>query len=244
MDSTNGIHNNMSSIITAKSFSNALEQSIKVRTTKGKKRVSFSNAPAGIVEVKSLEDFSKEELEQTWFTRQEFDDIKESYRSVLRRMQNKEHIQDTEECSTRGLEGRSRMGARNRQTIMMESILAVLNEQMEQQNEGRNDSEAIAIAYRQYGYHSLQAAVMMGRRDQEAVMAQNELPGRVSEAGGSPHGHLNTRHYMTPRSVGGPNLVSMPTAAAGSGRRSFTSPLRRPSRLVMNNSNRRRAAAA
>mmetsp|Transcript_16121 Transcript_16121/g.29938 ORF Transcript_16121/g.29938 Transcript_16121/m.29938 type:complete len:239 (-) Transcript_16121:94-810(-) len=229
------------------SFSAALEESLKVRQAgKSKKRVSLSDSPTVVHEVKSLQDYSEEEIEQTWFTRKEFDDIKTSYRDLLRRMRNKEYIKDTDDCSTRGLEGRSRAGARNRQSIIMESILSVLNEQMEQEMEGRNDPEAIAIAYRQYGYHSLQAAQNMARRDQDAI-AQYQLSDYAVQAGGSIHNVRQMTRQDSSGSATRRSNASIPNLGLSGGRRSFTDPVRRTSKVAMAASTgggRRRAAAA
>jgi hypothetical protein len=147
------------------------------RQPKIRKNVSISDRPAIVHEIKSLDTYNEEERKGTWFTRKEFSDIKMSYKDIIRRMRNREYLQDTEELSTRGLEGRSSAGARSRQLVVSAGILAVLNEQQLQKKEGRNDPEILAIIYRQHSYHSLQAAALMGRRD-EAVIS--DYTGRSS----------------------------------------------------------------
>jgi hypothetical protein len=154
-----------------RSFSVALEESLKARHQRRlKKSVTlWEIPPATVHEIKSLDDYTDEERRLTWFTRREFRDIKASYRELIHRMSQREYIQDTDDCSIRGLEGRSRAGSKNRQDIIVASILSVLNEQSLQKSEGRNDPETLAIAYRAHSYHSLQAASLMGRRDEVAI---------------------------------------------------------------------------
>jgi hypothetical protein len=214
-----------SSSMVDRAFSTALEKSVTTRQTAGKRQKSVTISEARTVhEIQSVEDYSEEERYQTWFTRNEFRDIKASYRELILRMSNREYIEDTDQCSTRGLEGRSRANSRNRQNIIMTSILAVLNEQDMQRSEGRNDPETLAIAYRHHSYHPLQAASMMGRRDETAIA---EYTGRTSpskhdEMPGSTAAHRHHHQGTQPNHrlfVGGPPAVvrrpAKPAARAG-----------------------------
>jgi hypothetical protein len=218
-------------------FSDALEQSIKSRRHRRLKKsvILWDIPPTTVHEIKSLDDYTDEERCQTWFTREEFADIKASYRELIHRMSQRENIQDTDDCSIRGLEGRSRAGSKNRQEIIVASILAVLKEQTLQKSEGRNDPETLAIAYRTHSYHSLQAASIMGRRDEAAIV---EYTGRSSHyqrqhlqhyGGSSPQSHLH-RPQLRPGAgnrlniglqgdsrrvgVGGPAIARRPTEIA------------------------------
>ncbi|KAG7353770.1 hypothetical protein IV203_003125 [Nitzschia inconspicua] len=170
-------------------FSAALEESIKARQTAGKraKTVTFVVAAVQVHDIPSIEDYSKEERSKTWFSRREFGEIKASHKELIRRLSNRECIPDTEDCSVRGLEGRSQANSKNRQNIIMAGILAVLNEQDIQKIEGRNDPEALAIIYRQYSYHSLQAASIMGRRDEAAIAEYTAGHARRPPQHFSPH---------------------------------------------------------
>jgi hypothetical protein len=184
------------------SFSTALEESMKARRRTGqtptsslmmngkvalertaRRCVSFPNDDCGsnqltvVHPIESLDDYTEEEHTQTWFSRREYDDIKASYSYLIHRMRNKEQIAETEITSTRGLEGRSRAGAKARREVQTKSMVSVLAEQQRQRVEGRTDPEALAIVYRQFAYHSLQAAVNMGRRDAHAVASNFELDG-------------------------------------------------------------------
>lgn len=173
MSNTKSAESSLSKIvpqIESMTFSTALEGSIKARQQKSKKSVSFSHLDDLTHHVEHAADLTDEERSRTWFSRKEFSEIKASYREILKRMSHREHIpDDSDQCSTRGLEGRSRHGSKNRLSIIMSSILAVLNEQDIQRQQGRVDAETIAILYRHQSYHSLQAAVMMARRDEAAI---------------------------------------------------------------------------
>jgi hypothetical protein len=156
---------------TGERFFVALEHPMKAsRQRRLKNSVTLWKVPPTTIhEVASLDDYTDEERHQTWFTRTEFAEIKTSYRDLIHRMSQRECIQDTDNCSIRGLEGRSHAGSKNRQNIIVASIVAVLNEQDLQKSEGRNDPDTLAIAYRVHSYHSLQAACIMGRRDEAAI---------------------------------------------------------------------------
>jgi hypothetical protein len=160
-------------------FSTALEGSIKENhyPPKSNKNVAFSDLKHSIHHVEHASNYTEEERQKVWFTRKEFAEIKASYRQILKRMSNRELIPE-ETSSTRGLEGRSKHGSKNRLSIIMTSILVVLNEQDVQRKQGRIDAETIAILYRHQSYHSLQAAVMMARRDEASVA---EYTGRRSQ---------------------------------------------------------------
>jgi hypothetical protein len=119
----------------------------------------------------SLDEYTQEEHSQTWYSRQEYSAIRASYTDLIHRIRNKEWIAETEDTSTRGIEGRSRAGEKARREIQIKSMVSVLSEQQRQRVEGRTDPEALAIGYRQYAYHALQAAANMGRRDAQAVVA-------------------------------------------------------------------------
>jgi hypothetical protein len=213
--------------------------------------------PATIHEVASLDDYTDEERHQTWFTRTEFAEIKTSYRDLIHRMSQRECIQDTDECSIRGLEGRSHAGSKNRQNIIVSSIFAVLHEQDLQKREGRNDPDTLAIAYRTHSYHSLQAACIMGRRDEAAIA---EYTGRSSPCqqqhlrhqsicmhgpGTSPHFHPSHHQLMMRPGVGNHLNIRL----QGESRRAVVgapASVRRPTQLSTRRGpvvNRRAAAA-
>jgi hypothetical protein len=233
------------------SFSTSLSSLSNIKSSsscsaKSAKSVSISDSSPVIHVVKSLEDYSEEELEETWFTRTEFDEIKTSYKDLIFRMRNKEFLKDTDDCCTRGLEGRSKAGARHRREIILNSLVAVLTEQQRQREERRSDPEAIASVYRQHSYHSLQAAANMGRRDQYSIAEEIDTsPDRLSlmrkqySLGSYPS--INSAGSSCPmmtRPGGGRNL------GLQGGRRSSGSSPRRSSKVLVRPDGQRRAAAA
>jgi hypothetical protein len=142
----------------------------KGQTRKSKKSVYFSPEESRVVlEIESLDDISREERLQVWFSRQEFADIKLSYREIILMMRKKELLVDTDELCTRGLECQSKAGSRRRRDTQLNGLRAVLGEQERQRGSSLCEPETLAIVYRQFSYHCQQAATNMGRRDEQAI---------------------------------------------------------------------------
>lgn len=151
---------------------------------KRRKFVTIAKYEAVVHEVGGIHDYSQSEVEATWFSRQEFDDIKSSYRSLINQMRiRKDHhmtqaLDNDDVSSTRGLECQSKAGSQLRKQIQMQAMAAVFDEQERHRRRRRRTIDdddydlavqAIAIAYRQCSYHSQQAALNMGRKDEYAI---------------------------------------------------------------------------
>jgi hypothetical protein len=134
----------------------------------GQKSVSFSQSKNTLHEIENLDDFTEQERSQIWFNREEYSDIKARYRHIIEMMRKKQLLSDTDEHCTRGLECRSIAGSKRRRDSQRNGLVAVLGEQDRQRADGVNE-ETLAIVYRQFAYHSQQAATNMGRRDQQAI---------------------------------------------------------------------------
>jgi len=76
-------------------------------------------------------------------------------------------FENEEDHCFRGLEYRTREGARRRQTNKITAITAVLDEQDRQIYEGIWDPEALADVYRQNSAHCIDSAFLLGLRDEQ-----------------------------------------------------------------------------
>jgi hypothetical protein len=180
---------------------------------KCRKSVSFHETQLNhVLEIENLEQISKEECSMIWFSREEFHVIKNNYQEIILKMRNKELLRDTDEHCTRGLECRSKAGSKRRRDTQLNGLLAVLGEQERQQRDGVEEPETLAVMYRQFSYHSQQAATNMGRRD------ELEIQDYTADT------QLACLAYLR-----NPNMAAMAAAAAGlhhglpAGRRGFTS---------------------
>ena len=141
--------------------------------TLGKKRrktVTFTDAPSDCRRIENLDQLSDEEKALVWFTREEFAAIKASYQEIIHMTRNKEFVKDSEKHCTRGLECRSKAGSRRRRDTQLNALIAVLTEQDRQRKHGVAEPDTLAVMYRQYSYHSQQAATNMGRRDEMEIL--------------------------------------------------------------------------
>lgn len=208
------------------SFSAALGESSKSRKMgqKSRKSVVISETATVVHIIENLYQLSAEERAQVWWSRKESDEIRRGYKNLISKMSNKELLRETDDCCTRGLEGKSRAGFKQRRDAQLNGLLAVLNEQDRQQAEGVNEPETLAIIYRQFSYHCQQAAANMGRRDQQAIAEYTynmDASYRPRQARSTRLPAPNLQERRSPRSV----------------------PRRRPT-VVVAGSSRRRAAAA
>ena len=162
-----------------------------------KKYVSIATDEAAVHEVEGRHQYSPSEVEATWYSRNDVNEIKSQYKSLINQMRiRKDHHTstsfDNDNVSTRGLECQSKAGSRLRRQVQIKAMVAVFEEQERHRRKRRasapagagattnqnvdgdhdeNDlaAQAIAIVYRQCSYHSQQAAANMGRRDEHAI---------------------------------------------------------------------------
>ena len=212
---------------------------------KRRKTVSISTQASTIHEIENLEQISEEERSNMWFTREEYSEIKASYLEIITMTRNKEFITDSERHCTRGLECRSKAGSRRRRDTQRNALFAVLGEQERQQREGIRQVDTLAVIYRQFSFHSQQAATNMGRRDEHEILD-------YTADTRAQFGIALQSSYTTSTTTGGRIRVS---AATRSRSATSGSPTRQPNQripnssnrvkvMLGNNSSRRRAAAA
>lgn len=211
---------------------------------KSRKSVSFHETQLNhVLEIENLEQISEEERSMIWFSREEFNVIKNNYQEIILKMRNKELLRDTDEHCTRGLECRSKAGSKRRRDTQVNGLLAVLGEQERQQQDGLEEPETLAVMYRQFSYHSQQAATNMGRRDEHEIQdytadtqiaclayLRNPNVAAMAAAAGLHHGLPAVRRSLTSGSPRQAQRNSLVKVRLGGGAAAATS--------------RRRAAAA
>jgi hypothetical protein len=122
-------------------------------------------------EIPHLDDISKEQIENTWYTKEEYSDIKSELRLTIK-LQRKGFLRlgnYCEELCFRGLEARSKEGSTFRQTNRWNALEAVLYEQSRQNLIGVYSSDDLAKVYMEAVFKGRHAARVNGLRDAREV---------------------------------------------------------------------------
>ena len=164
-------------------------------TAKKRSPVLVSFAPAVIVRnVQHLNDISKEEIEATWYTPDEFKMMKRDVHVTVKMMSRNERL-GIDQC-IRGLEHKTKEGRARRMMNQIESMSAVLDEQDYQSSNGISyDDERIARVYKSYTIHCAASAHFHGLSDQRVATGdmdyfhdQPGVPPSPTPAGGEGDG--------------------------------------------------------
>ena len=134
-----------------------------------KKSVRFADYDE-VAETHNIQDLKKAtNIKNLWFTKRETEYIRSRCRELVERMEYGFPCNTKQDCS-RGLERYTPTQARDRQRRIVESVLAVLEEQDLQREEGINDPDLLADVYFSRTYKSVRAAYRIGLRDSKNAL--------------------------------------------------------------------------
>eukprot|EP00934_Nitzschia_sp_Nitz4_P000210 Nitzschia sp. Nitz4//scaffold131_size63436//57142//57778//NITZ4_006285-RA/size63436-snap-gene-0.52-mRNA-1//-1//CDS//3329535298//210//frame0 len=137
--------------------------------TKKSVRIDLSNNK--YYEHYCLEDLTADEYDSMWVTTEDFMTTKREYVAVVRQMMKTiGEFQETEDCCPRGLEFKTKAGAKERKRIKRQACQAVLDEQYIQREEGLEDPEFLSDVYREMSGPSALQALNRGLKDQKAML--------------------------------------------------------------------------
>ena len=165
------------------SLSECEDASINSTTEHSKQAlVSRTVTFAPTAKVRQVAKMTKEEAKDIWFVHEDFAKMKKSFAPTVLRMMDgdltEEEAKGEEHC-TRGLEYRTKDGARRRMKNKFNGISAVLHEQDRQIFEEINDPLVLAAIYRQVSAQCVEEAIALGRYDeldvQEYLAEQEEV---------------------------------------------------------------------
>jgi hypothetical protein len=114
-------------------------------------------------------DFSSEEHSQSWYSKDEIRSIKNGVRESVAKLTNFPNMPDDDDYCSRGLENKTREGARKKLRNKIDARAAVFFEQEMQQEEGLFDLEQIADCYYEYSEPCHAAAQMVALRDEQVA---------------------------------------------------------------------------
>lgn len=143
-------------------------QHVHVVAAPPRRRVVF-NRDVYVQETIHVNDYTDDELDDTWYTRQDFKDQKAEFAVTVRLIATERYTGDDDFHCARGLEYRHREGAKARQTNKLKGLMSVLEEQERQQIAGEENDEMIALAYTHANFKCRHAAHAMGLYDEDEV---------------------------------------------------------------------------
>jgi hypothetical protein len=143
-------------------------------TTQNKttKKVSFVPKDTLVQEIPpaSRIELTEDDVAALWYTKDEYRLSKKSQLFIVKTMERGlTSLEDDDELCPRGLEERTRKGARRKQQCIEASRDAVLCEQENQWQGGRFSSWALARVYSESAAQSTMAAFLVGKRDAQYV---------------------------------------------------------------------------
>ena len=142
--------------------------------TKVKKSVRIQLESNQIFDVPHIDDMSEQEIATIWYDRPDYEEMKQSFIPIIKKMMRGAKVEETDSETARGLEFRTREGAVRRQHNKIQSIHAVLDEQDRQLALGIHDVEKISEMYVEASQHCVGSARDLGEMDEEFVRCNME----------------------------------------------------------------------
>jgi hypothetical protein len=115
--------------------------------------VAFS-VDTEVHEITALSDLSEEDQSRIWYSTADFERLKEESAVTLEKAKNYEPIIEEEGHCMRGLEAKTRFGARRRRNNKLKALDAVWNQQVSLWRKKMEDPIALANAYKPHSLNS------------------------------------------------------------------------------------------
>mmetsp|Transcript_131725 Transcript_131725/g.196287 ORF Transcript_131725/g.196287 Transcript_131725/m.196287 type:complete len:210 (+) Transcript_131725:413-1042(+) len=135
--------------------------------------VSFNDAVL-CIDTLHVNDYTDEEVFRTWFTDQEYKEIKREIKLTVAMMENNSKTKSTftegVHFSSRGLEDKTTDRLSQKLEIRYFAMDDVLDEQDRQREAGICDPEALSIVYAEYSFVSHMAAFLMATADEKVAL--------------------------------------------------------------------------
>jgi hypothetical protein len=166
-----GIHSDELTVPTVDSSARTLDASA---TRVSQRQARFALEANQVFPIVHVNDMDESDVHETWFGKQEDEQMKRDTFPVVYKMRNNLKVEETsDEETARGLECQTQQGQSHREKNNKMARDAVLMEQDRQRMVGAPDEELVAQAYYNASNHCQVAAFNLGLRDQQAVIKQN-----------------------------------------------------------------------
>ena len=165
-------------------------------TVRNKQRGSVNfDGVVKVTTIPHINDFSQDDIDVLWYTREEFGRSKAACMRIVRRMNKAEDMPPCQDCtsvfpieraaaSTRGLESLANSKANIRRIRRLAAAKAVLSEQSFQRDEGYRDPEFLSQIYRHISAPCQVEANLTGLQDEKEATRCYHLPVETPQATG------------------------------------------------------------
>lgn len=142
---------------------------------KSQKSVTFQDTVT-YREICPLSEIEQEEILLTWYNDDEYAKIKKAVSSTVKKAEKGEVVDETKGLTMRGLEGRTKFGARRRKNNKAAALDAVWKTQIELWKKKMDQPLAIAAAYRPHSTHAKYRALQAAHTDELYVKEHVRKP--------------------------------------------------------------------
>jgi hypothetical protein len=129
-------------------------------------------------EILPLSDITDEEMADVWYNEEEYSEIKNHVTTTIKRAPDGETVQEKDGYCMRGLEGRTKFGARRRKNNKAKALDSVWTTQVRLWKEKIDNPLIIAAAYKPHSTNAKYPAIATAHDDETFVMenVRNTVP--------------------------------------------------------------------
>merc|ERR1712226_1140663 len=132
-----------------------------------------------IFDIPHLNDTPDEDIFNTWYSKEEYGDIKKSYQLTIHMMESGDTPDDEESHTSRGLEYRTQEGAWARYENKRDAYDSVLDEQDRQWKLDADDEEKLREAYVSHSEKCARKAHLLALEDEKDASVIHKVPPEV-----------------------------------------------------------------
>jgi hypothetical protein len=114
-------------------------------------------------------EMTKEEMKVIWYDEDDYERMKDEWNETINKHARGEPIVEEEGHCMRGLEARTKFGARRRKSNRAAALSAIWEIQVSQWKQKMDDQAAIAAAYRPHALHCKYPALQIAHQDEQFV---------------------------------------------------------------------------
>lgn len=148
-----------------------VQRDMASKSKPSRKSVSFQDTIT-FREICPRNEMANEEVRQIWYSDEEYAKIKKVVSNTVKKAEKGETVEESKGLTMRGLEGRTKFGARRRKNNKAAALDAVWKTQIELWKKKLDQPLAIAAAYRPHSTHAKYRALQAAHSDEVYVKEQ------------------------------------------------------------------------
>ena len=148
--------------------SSLVQRDVASKPKSSRKSVSFQDTIT-FREICPRAEMVEEEIRQIWYNDDEYAKMKKVVSSTVKKAEKGEAVEESKGMTMRGLEGRTKFGARRRKNNKAAALDAVWKTQIELWKKKSDQPLAIAAAYRPHSTHAKYRALQAAHSDEVYV---------------------------------------------------------------------------